>query len=350
MGSRLQGEEIAMTSHTPVIDRLLHSDEPSIRYKVRVGVLGEAPTSRGIRDLQREIQRSPRVRTLLADQTPDGRLAPKRHVYDKWRGAHWALASLADLGYPPGDRALLPIRDQLMECWLAKEMFYDEFEVATKAKSYGKRGVPIMDGRHRRCASQQSNALFSVVTLGLADARTEDLVERLLHWQWPDGGWNCDRRPQASNSSFMESIIPLRALALVARESGNKAAGAAAKRAAEIFLKRKLFRRQRDGAVIRREFVELHYPLYWHYDLLGGLKVMAEAGFLDDPRCGEALDYLETMRLPDGGWPATASYYTMSPKGKSRREQANWGGASKRRANEWITADALFVLQAAGRL
>ena len=58
-------------------------------------------------------------------------------MYDKWRGAHWVLATLADTGYPRGDRSLLPARDQLMESWLDKENYYQEFEAATKAKAWG---------------------------------------------------------------------------------------------------------------------------------------------------------------------------------------------------------------------
>ncbi len=339
-----------MAGSESVIDRLLKSEEPSIRWKTRVHLLGESKTARGVRALQKEIRGSPRVRALLSGRDSTGRLVHGRNVYDKWRGAHWVLASLADIGYPRGDKSLLPARDQLMEHWLDKRSFYDEFEARTKAASYGRRGVPILDGRHRRCASQQSNALFSVLTLGLEDRRTQGLLERLLHWQWPDGGWNCDRKPGAQNSSFMESILPLRALSLVARTTGDSDAGSAAKRAAEIFLKRRLFRRRSDGGVIRAEFVALHYPLYWHYDILGGLKVMAEAGFIGDPRCEEALDLLESKCLPDGGFAAERRYYNTSQKAKAGVEWVDWGGASKRRENEWVTIDALTVLQAAGRL
>ena len=63
-----------------------------------------------------------------------------------------------------------------------------------------------MEGRYRRCGSQQGNALRSMVRLGLADERADKLAERLLHWQWPDGGWNCDRNPSADTSSFMETL------------------------------------------------------------------------------------------------------------------------------------------------
>ncbi len=53
-------------NRTPLIDTLLHSDEPSIRWKVMVRVLGEDPHSRKIRDLQEEIRNSPRAKALLA--------------------------------------------------------------------------------------------------------------------------------------------------------------------------------------------------------------------------------------------------------------------------------------------
>ena len=126
-----------------------------------------------------------------------------------------------------------------------------------------------------------------------------------------------------------------------------------AERAAEIFLKRRLFRRVRDGALIAPGFAELHYPCYWHYDVLFGLKVLAEAGFIADERCGEALDLLESKRLPDGGFPAERKYYRVSRelslKRVSGHSTVGWGGAHKRRANQFVTLDALFVLQRAGR-
>jgi hypothetical protein len=87
---------------------------------------------------------------LLSGRKRDGRLLRGRNVYQKWQGAHWVMATLADLGYPPGDRALVPLRDQLLDHWLAPQ-YFDEFEVGSKAKSYEKRGVgvPVMQGRHR---------------------------------------------------------------------------------------------------------------------------------------------------------------------------------------------------------
>lgn len=177
--------------------------------------------------------------------------------------------------------------------------------LALTAVHPGRPGLPA--GRTRRCASQEAYTVWSSLKLGFADDRTEELVSRLLRWQWPDGVWNCDKRPEVNISSFMETLIPLRALAKYAQYSGDPQAQAAAGRAAELFLKRNLFKRQGDDSIMDEHFVLLHYPAYWHYDILFGLKVMAEAGFILDPRCREALDLLETKRLPDGGFPPLKS-------------------------------------------
>ena len=102
-----------------------------------------------------------------------------------------------------------------------------------------------------------------------------------------------------------------------------------AERAADIFLKRNLFRRQRDGAVIKEDFVSLHYPCYWHYDILFGLKVMAEAGFIHDERCRKALALLEAKRLPHGGFPAEKAYYRVTERRVNGRSLVSLGGTSK---------------------
>ncbi|MBI4220414.1 MAG: hypothetical protein HY682_09745, partial [Chloroflexi bacterium] len=266
--------------------------------------------------------------------------------YAKWQGAHWVLAHLANIGYPPGDESLVPVRDQVLDQWLGEE-FYQEFETDSKSAVYGKGGVPVMRGRYRRCASQQGNALYAVLSLGLDDGRCARLVERLLHWQWPDGGWNCDKNPAAATSSFTETLLPLRGLALYAKKTGDGQVGEAVRRAAEVFLERRLFRRKSDRRVIRDEFTKLHYPLYWHYDILGALKVLAETGFISDPRCADALDLLAGKRLADGGWPAEAKYYRVSDEVRPGTDSVDWGGTSARIMNEWVTADALFVFRAA---
>jgi len=315
-----------------VIARLLQADDPALRYKMLVDVLGLDPDSSEVAAVREEVRASERVRRLLAERDAEGCIP--HGPYAKWYGAHWALAALADIGYPPGDVSLIPLREQEY-AWLLSEKH--------------EKAIRTLQGRVRRCASQEAYAVFALLTLGLTDSRTEELVERLLRWQWPDGGWNCDKRPEATHSSFSETLIPLRGLALHARLTGDVRSREAVARAAEVFLQRRLFKRRRDGQILAPDFIRLHYPCYWHYDILFALKVMAEAGFIRDERCADALDLLESKRLPDGGFPAEFRYYRVAEKHVSCGSLVGWGVTSARQMNEFVTAEALGVLKAAGR-
>ena len=318
-----------------IVERLLASDEPSVRYKTLVGVLGRSADDCEVRRAQDAVRVSPRAQTLIASPHTEER--GELHPYNKWRGAHWVLAQLADIGYPAGDSVLAPLFDRAC-AWLLSGKHV--------------RGVAVIDGRARRCGSQEGNLLLSLLTLAPGDARADPLAANLMRWQWPDGGWSCDTRPQAKHSSFHETWIPMRALHRYGEHRGCAEALDAARRAAEVFLSRGLFRRRRDGSVIDERFLKLRYPSYWFYGILPCLRVLGEMGLLADHRCGEALDALAAKRLPDGGFPAEDRLYNVSGKVTatgSHKSLVDWGGVRKSRTNEWVTAEALTVLRLAVR-
>src|SRR5919197_5781374 len=149
-----------------IIRKLSQSDEPSVRFKALT--LDRKVDSRKVRQLRDAIRESPRVAQLLSERQADGQIP--HHPYAKWDGAHWVLATLADLGYPPGDESLIPLREQVY-AWLLGEGH--------------RKGIKTIAGRVRRCASQEGNALYALLTLGLEDKYTEELAQRLIQWQWP---------------------------------------------------------------------------------------------------------------------------------------------------------------------
>jgi len=328
--------------------------EPALAWKVAVNLLGHAPDSAEAKKAAEVTCHSPLVTLLLSECDSNGKIP--FHPYKKWNGAHWTLSILADLC--PDFRSLRPLHyvpGVLREDFGSLNPLVEQSFDWLLGEAH-KKHIRTIDGRVRRCASQESNAVWYSLRLGLADSRTEELAARLMKWQWPDGGWNCDKRPDVRISSFMESLIPLRALALYARISGDRRASQAAERAAEIFLKRQLFKRQHDGAVMDKHFTRLCYPCYWHYNILFGLVVMAEAGFIGDPRlapsvvegCKAALDLLESKRLPEGGFPAEEAYYRTTRPNLSGYSLVSYGGTSKKSMNPFVTADALYVLKSAG--
>jgi hypothetical protein len=316
-----------------MLSSLTSSSDPILAYLTRTKVLGENPNSPTNLSLRDQIPSSPIVVALLSERGRNGCIP--FHPYQKWRGAHWVLACLAEIGYPPGDTGLFPLRDQVFD-WLF-------------SRKHAKH-IKVIDGRTRRCASQEGYAVFSQLALGIADERTGELARRLVSWQWPDGGWNCDKRPQASHSSFWESLIPMRALNLHGIKTGNPGSRDAAARAAEFFLEHRLFQRRKTGEVMNPEFLRLHYPWYWRYDVLAGLRAMAEIGCIRDPRCKSALDWLESRRLPDGGFPLDERFFRVSDTPVSGTSRVEWGQARKGKAHPYVTLEAEAVLQASGGL
>lgn len=319
----------------PIVAWLLDSPEPSIRWLTHARVLGTAADAAEARAARESIATSPRVRRLLSERQRDGTL-PFHPYHATWYGAHWVLVALAELGYPAGDESLIPLREQALG-WLLSGEYREHYMGRV-------RGLTTLH------ASIDGNLLWALLSLGLADERADHLVTRLLAAQWPDGGWNCDRHASGRVSSFHESLVPLRALALHARLTGREDSRAAAMRAAELFTSRRLFRRLSDGSVMAESFLQLHFPCYYQYDILFALTVLVEAGLADDPRCAEALDLLESTQLPDGGFPAQARFYQVrtAPTGTGR-SLVSWGPTSRTRPNPWVTCAALSVLTATGR-
>ena len=322
----------------PIVQRLLASPNPVVRFKARRRVLGEDEGSPELRAQRAEIASGEMARRLLSHLQPDGTIAT--NPYRKWQGPMWTLVSLALIDYPPGDTSLHAIRDQAYGWLLDPEHL--EFPRSML--------IPGQEDRLRRCACQEAYVVWSTVRLGIADERTAELVRRLKAWQWPDGGWNCDKRPEARLSSFHESFMPLRVLADWGRHHGDGEALAAAQRAAEVFLQRRLFRRLHDGTVIHPDFARLTYPNFYHYNILTALVILAEAGFVRDERCGEALDLLESKRRPDGGFPLERRVFQVADEVVTRGTFADWGPVGKAKTNELVTADALYALRMAGRL
>jgi hypothetical protein len=331
----------------PGVQWLLQSKDPSVRFFALSDLLDRPPKSLDVQTAGGLIPNGPRVRLLLAGQQRDGRFGV--HPYQKWTGAHWRLVSLVELGIPQEFRPAVRATDLVLK-WLLGEAHV--------------RNVPLINGLYRRCASQEGNALAVCSRLGLAqDPRVRRLAESLVKWQWPDGGWNCDRKEDARHSSFNESLSTLWGLIEYYHSTGDKRVAESMEKAAEFFLRHRLFRSCRTGeerqpetfhSKVRRaihSFTELHYPLYWHYDILQALTILHRAGKLADPRTMEAIDLVESKRGEDGRWRPEGYYWSLKRKMRAKLAVSNidivdWG---RRGPNEFITLNALRVLKAAGR-
>ena len=127
-------------------DTLCAHADPVVAYRARRRLAGESERSPAMRRLRRNIGASAMARDLLRGLNLE-RWSP----YRKWQGPHWTLYSLAEIGYPPGDRRLFPA------------------------------GAGGTAERPRRCASMEGNAIWSQLELGIVDeSRVPLLADRLL--------------------------------------------------------------------------------------------------------------------------------------------------------------------------
>jgi hypothetical protein len=320
-----------------LLARFAASDDPVLAYKARLltawPLAGLQEASEEAEALRGRIATSPMARALLSGREPDGTI--RTHPYKKWQGPHWTLVSLALIDYPPGDRSLLPMMEQVYAWLLAREM-------------PGRRTPPGQESRARFCASMEANAIWYSIRLGLDDERTAQLARRLIRWQWPDGGWNCDDRATAAVSSFQETAIPVRGLWAFGQRYGDASALEAVARASELLLARRLLWRRRDGRLIEPDWGghvdRIHFPVQF-YDVLFALQVMAEVGRIGDERCTDALRLLGSKRLPDGGFPLEERNATKADKIVSRGSFAGWGPTGRRRANPLVSLAAWRVFE-----
>jgi hypothetical protein len=229
--------------------------------------------------------------------------------------------SLAELGIPAGEPRAIRAAGTVLSWLTGREH---------------RSGIVTAGGLVRCHASQEGNALAVCARLGLGrDRRAELLAESLVRWQWPDGGWNCDIRATGRRSSFHESLAPAWGLFEYWQATGEPSARSAALRAAELFLGHRLFRSLGTGQVIRRDWLTLHYPPYWHYDILQALLVLSRMGLTGDLRCRDALAVLQRRRRPDGRWQPGAYWWKPPGTAHGTAEVVDWG------PSQMITLNAL---------
>ena len=315
-----------------VTDWLIESDEPAVRYRTRSWLIGQGERNPAVRKDRAQIPHGAIISALL--DLPD----PAVNPYRKWWGLHWRLVSLADFALPVDTADVRTALDTAIDrelSWIANPRHLE--------------AIPRIEGLYRADASMEGNAVYAASRFGRArDPGTRNLVTKLLEWQWPDGGWNCDRRSSGYRSSFHESWATAIGLAAYHDATGDEEALAAARRTAELLLDHRLFRTLDGRRQIDPRMAALHWPAYWHYDVLAGLRVLlaVDPRLLADPRAADGLDLLESKRLPDGRFSTSHAWWQAGRHVTSPTDVVDWG---KGRPSEVLTLHALTVLKAAGR-
>ena len=138
------------------------------------------------------------------------------------------------------------------------------------------------------------------------------MFEFLVETQLPDGGWNCEFGEwgvKINHSSFMSTIEPLWAFSALDRSLWPQGSKEVVERAAEFMLMHRLYKSDRTGKVIDEEWTRLHFPLFYFYDILHGLRVPADLGtaVISVSQILSSLSNRNGSRMGHGLWRARTS-------------------------------------------
>jgi hypothetical protein len=300
-----------------VIEWLLDSD-PSIRWQVMRDLIGESDPSVA-RERSRVASEGWGAR-LLDVQGADGHWGGAAFVPHAWVSTKDTLQLLRDLGVDPASermrRAIGEVRDR-----------------CTWGEGFG--NSPFFEGEVEPCINGRVLAIGAY--FGEASHR---LVDRLLHDQLSDGGWNC-YAPPSRRSSFNSTICVLEGLLEYETAKGPRHDVSAARlRGQEYLLERRLFRSRSTGQIIKPAWIEISFPTRWHYDILWALDYLRRSGFAPDDRIGEAVDLVAQKRHANGRWPLENPhpgpvYFEMEGRAG---EPSRWNTLRALRVLRWANA------------
>jgi len=337
-----------------VLNWLLEDDEPSARYQTLVDLQERGQNDQSVLSARNRIGKVGWAARILAKQKENTYWDNSKSCYvPKFSACSWQLVVLADLGLTSKDPRVGKAVDHFLELHNV-----ESGGVSLRPKGHEKFEPHI-------CAT--GNMIRALAKMGYAeDHRVLRAMDWLLSKQLADGGWNCS--PAGKHGSFMSVIQPLWALSEMMAHDARQGWEASARNGADFLLKHRVYQSDKDDSVVLLDFLRLHYPLHYCYDLLHGLRVLTELGVKNDPRMNDAVFLLLEKRLPDGKWNLDGVYrgwrHTHAMHGEEtvsrpeERELITQGWGTERalqieeagKPSKWITLQALLALKRFGLL
>jgi hypothetical protein len=304
-----------MVLENDIINWLMDGDE-SIQYQTRLDLLDKNDST-----LQKRIERKGWGLAFLRRRKPDGHWGYKFYQ-PKWTSSHYTLLDLRNLYISP----------EVQEIKQTIELIIHE--------SVGQDG-----GINPAGSVEQSDVCINGMFLNYAsyfktpESLLKTVVDYILDQGMPDGGFNCRLNRSGAKHSSMHSTISVLEGIIEYKKNGYsyrvKELETWEVSGREFLLEHRLFKSDKTGEIIHPDFMKLHYPYRWRYDVLRALDYFRYAGLEWDNRLTDAIDLLMSKRQKSGKWNLNARYpgkihFEMEPAGQPSR---------------WNTLRALRVLK-----
>lgn len=142
-------------------------------------------------------------------------------------------------------------------------------------------------------------------TAHFKDPRIFDMVDYILEYPMPDGGWNCawERKPKPNQSSLHTTLSVLEAFHIYMKHGYTHRKDDISQvtfKGVSYILSKRLFRSVRTGQIIHKDMLSYPFPYGWKYDVLRALTVFVDLGIPYDKKMEEGLNML-INKLDDDG-------------------------------------------------
>lgn len=308
-----------MSSTHTVLDWLLESPTPTIRYLTMRQLLGYPAENEQAKAEYAAIQNSHPLTTILAKQILPGRWQHPEYYYSpKYRSTHWTLMLLQELNADPYSSAF----QDGVEFMLASSL--ERVEKYSKANDPG---FTCLFGNIIR---------YAIYAGFLADTRTQTMIELVTNSLTKA---DCSCKYNTDLPCSWGAARSLSALAAIPSDAQTPATQQAIQSGIEFLLEKYSlvdanYPHPQDGK-IHALWSQTSFPLFYQADILFVLRVLKALGQINLPQVTPAKEWLKARQNQRGRW-----------SGSSPFQSRTWSLSSdKADTARWVTLQALDVLQ-----
>lgn len=303
-----------------LINHLLKTDDPSLKYRVNTELLDIPSDDKANIHLKKEILNSKAVKSLLNKMHPDGywlqtNSRTKETVgdgveYGSFASTHFCLSYLSQLGLTKDH----PLIEKASERYLNLQKEDGDF------------------WNHMSCLIGYNICTF--IKLGYKeDERVRKAVELLLNTSREDGGYLCNMHEKGRKNK--KSCIRGAAQALFAfAKLPEYHKHQRVLKLVTYFLKRGGIYNSRGDDFVNKDMLEHSFPLIWRINDFEILEALGRMGYGMDKRLEKAWNYLESRQNQDGMYDLD-----FTPA------QCPWKIGRRGNCNKWVTFHVLLALK-----
>lgn len=246
----------------------------------------------------------------------------KSFYQPKWTSTHYTLLDLKNLNISPGNKTIK-----------------ETLSIFLKTEKSADGGIYPVGISRRSDVCLNGMFLNYACYFKVREQYLKSIIDFLLGEKMGDGGFNCHSNTTGAVHSSLHSTLSVVEGILEYERNGYTYRLDELKKARnesqEFILIHKLFRSHTTGEIIHPDFLRLHYPCRWHYNILRALDYFHFAKMKYDRRMDDALDEILSKRTADGLWKLPSKY-----PGETHFDMEQGGKPSR-----WNTLRALRVLK-----